>query len=458
MAQYDTSVFPMANETAYNKDVVWDPYMRYSAPVLASPTNPKLVLLDVCGTHFSNKDLISKCREHGLYTAPGIPGATQFWQPCDQNIIPRFKYHIHEELHKKRDEQELEMFEMIDALDTEFDDADVQDIKSDLKVDTPESRIFSTHAIGSAWKNIMHDDNVILSSWWTSGLTLPIDGSQDSQWKLKMIEKFAGDCKITPELLKRLRIVNAIHDDTPLAKAANNDVLSFIEDSDDDINDDQVLDLSKVDQTGEVNVIICDSVMAVSNKADPSDEKEDVEIVGGQPDLLKVLNGLHNLGNTCYINCVIQIFSIMTPLLNCIGNVTDLSFDSNNQNDMLVSQWMKEQLLLDEFLKLIGEINHSGTGAVNPKTFINHLPSPYNVTGIQRDATEFYGHFIQLIDELCAASTSKPKLIPVLLSFAINTTIKCGDCQRLTGQTENHYRLFVCIIFLVHVIEKIVIC
>ena len=80
-------------------------------------------------------------------------------------------------------------------------------------MDLPEVRIFLTHCVGKAWRKICKEFKVIVSSWWTSGLTLSVDGSQDSEWKLKMIRKYAGDCEVTPHLLRKLKIVNAVHDD-----------------------------------------------------------------------------------------------------------------------------------------------------------------------------------------------------------------------------------------------------
>ena len=252
-------------------------------------------------------------------------------------------------------------------------------------------------------------------------MTLPVDGSKDSEWKLKMIEKHAGECEITPQLVKRLKIVNAMHDvlgmtqQQTICEHLTAEMNLFIHDSDDGSEGIEVAEPEQKDvEVGGVN--------------DPND----IKFVDEDSQIVDVWNGLHDLGKFCYINCVVQTFCVMRLLLNCIEDVQQLQFDSENANKMSLAQWMNEQLLCDKFLKVTSEINHSEDATINPKKFITAFPAPCNVIDIQREATEFYGRFIQLIDELCEASLSKPELIPTLLSFQIETVIKCGNCDQLS--------------------------
>ena len=73
---------------------------------------------------------------------------------------------------------------------------------------------------------------------------------------------------------------------------------------------------------------------------------------------------------------------------------------------------MKRQLSGDYLLEVLNDIKSAPNGPMSPKKFIDSLPMPWSAIDAQRDATEFYGCFIQQM-ALCKNSVQNAWLMCV---------------------------------------------
>lgn len=110
------------------------------------------------------------------------------------------------------------------------------------------------------------------------------------------------------------------------------------------------------------------------------------------------LFGLENLGNTCYINSIIQVF-LNTPSL--------VHYIKTQQYVDDVNETKNEKEILFNFNKLIDGISKcSNNQVVVPKTFISTLYK-YNddLIGTQQDCCEFYNYLLNTFHETIAQKT-----------------------------------------------------
>lgn len=102
-------------------------------------------------------------------------------------------YHT-EVIDNKIGEQEIQLEGILDTVDENMTVKEMDKQIKKFKLSAPEFRIFMTKAISEGWKSLVTTNNdAIVSSWEGTGLNLPVNGKQDSQWKNKMVQKFSGE-------------------------------------------------------------------------------------------------------------------------------------------------------------------------------------------------------------------------------------------------------------------------
>ena len=109
-------------------------------------------------------------------------------------------------------------------------------------------------------------------------------------------------------------------------------------------------------------------------------------------------NGLCNLGNTCYMNSIIQCL-FYTPLMNqfCI-NISSLDISEDKKEKA------SSKIILQEFVKLFAELKYSKNKRISPKEFYNQfiLTNSSFQGGRQHDSHEFLVIILNnLHDSLC---------------------------------------------------------
>lgn len=227
-AQYDPRVTVKENDKAWMDDQIFDYYMTLIGGILSEITGIKMLWLDGMGSHWSNEKLLQELMDKfDIALHKGIPGMTQFWQPCDQFIIALFKRYIRMEFYKKIKSQSQEVKDFIMRCHAPPTPEQLEEFKKLIRLTNPQMRIFTTYAVGEAWEILLTKDEIWTDSWIPSGLTLPVDGSMDELWKRKMIEKYAGTIdESTPIMSKTERfcmkqraittIFNSLHGHTIL--------------------------------------------------------------------------------------------------------------------------------------------------------------------------------------------------------------------------------------------------
>ena len=90
-------------------------------------------------------------------------------------------------------EQENELEKSLNSQTFSMTDDEIKQCIKEHKMTRPEFRVFATKAIGQGWEETCKEtNNCIEASWEGTGLNLNVHGSQDKQWRDKMMEKFAG--------------------------------------------------------------------------------------------------------------------------------------------------------------------------------------------------------------------------------------------------------------------------
>ena len=127
-----------------------------------------------------------------------------------------------------------------------------------------------------------------------------------------------------------------------------------------------------------------------------------------------VARGLYNLGNTCYMNAVLQCLWIASSRMKKSTHVT--------------------KPLVEEFWKLVKRLSSNGRRAVAPTEFKHSLLSgwPQFAGGGQHDAHEF---LVVMLDQLALCDGN--------FTGSVSTTSTCGSCNYQSVTKENFRCLMV---------------
>uniref|UniRef100_A0A0D3H1D6 ubiquitinyl hydrolase 1 n=1 Tax=Oryza barthii TaxID=65489 RepID=A0A0D3H1D6_9ORYZ len=145
--------------------------------------------------------------------------------------------------------------------------------------------------------------------------------------------------------------------------------------------------------------------------------------------------GLHNLGNSCYANAVLQCLMFTRPLTSYLLG----GLHSKNCSK-------KEWCFMCEFEKLVGE-GRQGKIALSPTGILSHLPdigSSFG-PGKQEDAHEFLRYAIDAMQSVCMKEARKSgthrlheetTLMQLIFGGYLRSKIRCTRCDATSEQHE----------------------
>ena len=156
----------------------------------------------------------------------------------------------------------------------------------------------------------------------------------------------------------------------------------------------------------------------------------------------KIGSGLKNIGNTCYINSVLQCLFYIPPLKNFL-------YSSKHSNNCHI----KGICFLCEYEKLnkLTQKSQKITGGVIPSNIIKNLSyiASNFIPGSQEDAHEFLLYFItcleisymkytkQVLNRNNSNALKNFNVIQGIFGGKIVSQVKCGKCKTISSKIEN---------------------
>jgi ubiquitin carboxyl-terminal hydrolase 35/38 len=146
--------------------------------------------------------------------------------------------------------------------------------------------------------------------------------------------------------------------------------------------------------------------------------------------------GLNNLGNTCYMNSVLQALFMTKPFRNEI-----LLYDK----DMTP--------LLSKLQTLFALLQHSKRYSMSPNDILNLARPPGFLPGHQHDSSEFLGYLLDVLHEqektAACSNDSKTDHVPASYSTIVQTAFggrtvsvsRCGECDTKSERVDNFWEL-----------------
>ena len=238
--KYAENVFVMENQKAWQTSAVWYAYMKYTGDFLNKIPGTKLAYVDGMSVHLSNQELITYLKKHAnVHIIAGLAGATQFWQPWDQEGIPTFKGIMRTLIEEKRYEQEQQLMKWLEQ-NPNATPIQIRQARKETRLTASQFRLFAVEAVSKSWNKLIKEHKQVMRRmWFSSGLWLPVDGSQDETWKKAMFSKYSGlpASQMTFDMMdKTAKTWNSLYNghfsDDDDSKDDDNDA------ADDNINDD----------------------------------------------------------------------------------------------------------------------------------------------------------------------------------------------------------------------------
>ncbi|XP_072875772.1 ubiquitin carboxyl-terminal hydrolase 35 isoform X2 [Chlorocebus sabaeus] len=150
--------------------------------------------------------------------------------------------------------------------------------------------------------------------------------------------------------------------------------------------------------------------------------------------------GLINLGNTCYVNSILQALFMASDFRHCVLRLTE----NNSQPLMTKLQW------------LFGFLEHSQRPAISPENFLSASWTPWFSPGTQQDCSEYLKYLLDRLHEeektgtrICqklkqSSSPSLPEEPPAPSSTSVEkmfggkivTRICCLCCLNISSREE----------------------
>jgi ubiquitin C-terminal hydrolase len=166
---------------------------------------------------------------------------------------------------------------------------------------------------------------------------------------------------------------------------------------------------------------------------------ENSEISQRSEKLKKVgLSGLVNLGNTCYMNSVIQVLYQTVAFKNAIFE----AYKNPNDPNISVVPPPNAPALLRELQYTFASLLHTTRSAFAPRTLISTLPD-WIKGGRQHDASELEKAVFDILDSYWTkdnqrdSSQTKPSPINQIFGGKTCTSIRCTVCDNISERSES---------------------
>lgn len=190
------------------------------------------------------------------------------------------------------------------------------------------------------------------------------------------------------------------------------------------------------------------------NPSDSMDESEDFHSNRLLPTPGRT--GLHNLGNTCYMNSVLQMLShcagFRSFFCDFLRAAAPLKLGENAiiarkqsillKNDVQEKSKTQDRLALTEATHALLRVLWNGKWrAVSPHAFVQAVWTHGGIFAARRqqDAQEFLGFVLNRLDEEINPSKNRNTISPILkdlFGFEINQEVKCDGCHTITRRSE----------------------
>ncbi|XP_044269964.1 ubiquitin carboxyl-terminal hydrolase 35 [Tribolium madens] len=146
--------------------------------------------------------------------------------------------------------------------------------------------------------------------------------------------------------------------------------------------------------------------------------------------------GLNNLGNTCYMNSVLQALFMTKPFRNEI---------------LLYNKDMTS--LLSKLQTLFALLQHSKRSSISPHDISNLARPPGFLPGHQHDSSEFLGYLLDVLHEqektAVCGNSAKADHVPPSYSTIVQSAFggrtvsvsRCGECDTKSERVDNFWEL-----------------
>ena len=174
--RYNKDVSVLWNETAYaNSDLLVNWINNMLVPAL--PPGPRLLALDVAKFH-STEEVLTTLNSHDIIPSMIPAGCTGLVQPLDVSINKPFKVIL------------LDLLDnLLDNYET-INHTSLRELSHTNLSAIAERRVLVTHAVGQAWEIFCErNQESVIQTFRSLGLTLPIDGSCDNELSVKGISQ-----------------------------------------------------------------------------------------------------------------------------------------------------------------------------------------------------------------------------------------------------------------------------
>eukprot|EP00742_Colponemidia_sp_Colp-10_P009277 GILJ01010105.1.p1 GENE.GILJ01010105.1~~GILJ01010105.1.p1 ORF type:complete len:842 (-),score=85.70 GILJ01010105.1:121-2559(-) len=141
--------------------------------------------------------------------------------------------------------------------------------------------------------------------------------------------------------------------------------------------------------------------------------------------------GLENLGNTCYLNSVIQALFMTEAFRNML--ICPLASSSSPVSCLSLLS-LPQQAVTNQLVRLFAFMSLSRRATVPPRAFLSSLSEEFR-RGVQQDASEFSKYLLDVVEANLARSHLKDAVNDVFGGQWLHQ-VECSGCLNVSSRTE----------------------